>query len=56
MVPLQGAPGGGGPGARAFTVDRPLGVVCAITPFNSPLNTVVHKVGPALGALAMPSR
>jgi len=22
----------------------PLGVVCAITPFNAPLNTVAHKV------------
>ena len=48
MVPLQGAPGGGG--RLAFTLYRPLGVVCAITPFNSPLNTVVHKVGPALAA------
>jgi len=48
MVPMQGAPGGGG--RLAFTVFRPLGVVCAITPFNSPLNTVVHKVGPALAA------
>jgi acyl-CoA reductase-like NAD-dependent aldehyde dehydrogenase len=48
MVPMQGAPGGGG--RLAFTVYRPLGVVCAITPFNSPLNTVVHKVGPALAA------
>jgi succinate-semialdehyde dehydrogenase/glutarate-semialdehyde dehydrogenase len=28
----------------------PVGVVCAITPFNSPLNTVAHKVGPALAA------
>ncbi|MGX7678635.1 aldehyde dehydrogenase family protein [Jatrophihabitans sp. DSM 45814] len=26
----------------------PLGVVCAITPFNSPLNVVIHKIGPAL--------
>jgi len=25
-------------------------VVCAITPFNAPLNTVAHKVGPALAA------
>jgi len=25
-------------------------VVCAITPFNSPLNTVIHKIGPALAA------
>jgi succinate-semialdehyde dehydrogenase/glutarate-semialdehyde dehydrogenase len=31
-----------------FTIRVPLGVVCAITPFNSPLNTVLHKVGPAL--------
>ena len=48
VVPLHGAPG---PGDRiGFTVFRPLGVVCAITPFNSPLNTVVHKIGPALAA------
>lgn len=33
-----------------FTVRSPLGVVCAITPFNSPLNTVAHKIGPALAA------
>jgi acyl-CoA reductase-like NAD-dependent aldehyde dehydrogenase len=48
MVPIDGAPG-----VRdrlAFTVYHPLGVVCAITPFNSPLNTVLHKVGPALAA------
>lgn len=31
-----------------FTIRRPLGVVCAITPFNSPLNTLIHKVAPAL--------
>src|SRR5690606_29638118 len=33
-----------------FTLRMPLGVVCAITPFNSPLNTVAHKVAPALAA------
>ncbi|MFI6348633.1 aldehyde dehydrogenase family protein [Streptomyces sp. NPDC050560] len=48
VVPLHGAPGTGG--RLAFTVRHPLGVVCAITPFNSPLNTVVHKVAPALAA------
>jgi acyl-CoA reductase-like NAD-dependent aldehyde dehydrogenase len=48
VIPMQGAAGGGE--RLAFTVFRPLGVVCAITPFNSPLNTVVHKVGPALAA------
>lgn len=48
MVPLDGAPGASG--RLAFTVRHPVGVVCAITPFNSPLNTVAHKVGPALAA------
>ena len=48
VIPMHGAPGGSE--RLAFTVFRPLGVVCAITPFNSPLNTVVHKVGPALAA------
>jgi acyl-CoA reductase-like NAD-dependent aldehyde dehydrogenase len=31
-----------------FTIMAPRGVVCAITPFNSPLNVVAHKVAPAL--------
>ena len=34
----------------AFTLQLPIGPVCAITPFNSPLNTVAHKVAPALAA------
>ncbi len=33
-----------------YTIRVPLGIVCAITPFNSPLNTVVHKIGPAIAA------
>jgi succinate-semialdehyde dehydrogenase / glutarate-semialdehyde dehydrogenase len=33
-----------------FTLRFPVGVVCAITPFNSPLNTVIHKVAPAIAA------
>jgi succinate-semialdehyde dehydrogenase/glutarate-semialdehyde dehydrogenase len=48
VVPLHGAPGAGE--RIAFTVRHPLGVVCAITPFNAPLNTVAHKIGPALAA------
>jgi acyl-CoA reductase-like NAD-dependent aldehyde dehydrogenase len=48
MVPFHGAPGAGD--RIAFTVRHPLGVVCAITPFNAPLNTVAHKIGPALAA------
>ncbi len=48
MVPLDGAPGVSG--RLGFTMRYPVGVVCAITPFNSPLNTVSHKVGPAIAA------
>jgi succinate-semialdehyde dehydrogenase/glutarate-semialdehyde dehydrogenase len=48
MVPIDAAPAG--PRRIGFTTLRPLGVVCAITPFNSPLNTVAHKVAPALAA------
>lgn len=48
MVPMDAAPGGSR--RLAFTLRAPLGVVCAITPFNSPLNTVLHKVAPALAA------
>jgi len=58
MVPLEGAPAQ--VGRLAFTLRVPLGTVCAITPFNSPLNTVAHKVGPAFAAgnavLLKPSR
>jgi succinate-semialdehyde dehydrogenase/glutarate-semialdehyde dehydrogenase len=48
MVPLDGA--AGQRGRIGFTVHHPLGVVCAITPFNAPLNTTIHKVAPALAA------
>ncbi len=33
-----------------YTRREPIGVVAAITPFNFPLNLVVHKVAPALAA------
>lgn len=46
VVPLDGASGGGN--RFGFTLRVPCGVVLAITPFNFPLNLVVHKVGPAL--------
>lgn len=48
MVPVDGAPGVRG--RLGFTIRVPVGVVCAITPFNSPLNTVAHKIGPAIAA------
>ncbi|ALS24627.1 MULTISPECIES: aldehyde dehydrogenase family protein [Paenibacillus] len=34
----------------AFSIRVPVGVVCAITPFNFPFNLTVHKVGPAIAA------
>src|SRR5690606_6614797 len=49
IVPIQGAPGQH-PNRLAFTLRVPVGVVCAITPFNSPLNTVLHKIAPAIAA------
>ena len=39
-----------GQARRIFTVTEPLGPVLAITPFNHPLNQVVHKLGPAIAA------
>jgi acyl-CoA reductase-like NAD-dependent aldehyde dehydrogenase len=48
VVPISSAPGQ--QGRIGFTAFYPMGIVCAITPFNSPLNTVVHKIGPALAA------
>lgn len=37
-------------GRFLYTIKKPVGVVAAITPFNFPLNLVVHKVAPALAA------
>ena len=39
-----------GAGKFGLTIRVPCGVVAAITPFNFPMNLVVHKVGPALAA------
>ncbi|TBL79070.1 aldehyde dehydrogenase family protein [Paenibacillus thalictri] len=47
MVPLSSAD----PVAKlAFTLRKPIGVVCAISPFNFPINLVAHKVAPAVAA------
>jgi succinate-semialdehyde dehydrogenase/glutarate-semialdehyde dehydrogenase len=48
VIPLAGAPQQAG--RIGFTLRVPLGVVVAITPFNSPLNTVAHKLAPAFAA------
>lgn len=49
IVPIHAAPGQSSD-RMAYTVRDPIGVVCAITPFNSPFNTVCHKIAPALAA------
>lgn len=47
-IPLDAS--AAGVGRLALTLREPVGVVAAITPTNSPLNLVAHKVGPALAA------
>ncbi len=37
-----------GVGKTGFTIRVPVGVVAGITPFNAPLSTLCHKLGPAL--------
>lgn len=48
MVPLDAS--SNGEGKLGFTIQRPKGVVAAITPFNFPLNLVAHKLAPAFAA------
>ncbi|MDF1799678.1 MAG: aldehyde dehydrogenase family protein [Planctomycetota bacterium] len=50
VVPLDFA---AGEGKTAFTKRIPIGIISAITPFNFPLNLVLHKLAPAL-ALGCP--
>ncbi|PKR78229.1 aldehyde dehydrogenase [Halalkalibacillus sediminis] len=47
-VPVEAAPGS--ENRMAFTIKVPVGVVAAISPFNFPLNLVLHKVAPAIAA------
>jgi len=48
----QGRRREGGAGRRRLAVTRkvPIGTVLAVTPFNFPLNLVLHKVAPAIAA------
>lgn len=48
LVPIDAVAGSGT--RFGFVVREPIGVIGAITPFNFPLNLVVHKVAPALAA------
>ena len=48
LIPMDAvAPG---VGKLGFTMRVPMGVVAAISPFNAPLNTICHKLGPGLAA------
>ncbi|MEO0085647.1 MAG: aldehyde dehydrogenase family protein, partial [candidate division WOR-3 bacterium] len=47
-VPMDSSPGS--ENRRGFFIRVPLGVIAAITPFNFPLNLVVHKLAPAIAA------
>lgn len=48
VLALDASPAG--EGRLGFALRVPIGVVGAITPFNFPLNLVVHKVAPAIAA------
>ena len=48
VVPLEASSVGAG--KIGFSLRIPIGVVGAISPFNFPLNLVVHKLGPAIAA------
>ncbi len=48
VLPLDAS--AAGEGRLGFTLRVPVGVVGAITPFNFPLNLVVHKLAPAIAA------
>lgn len=48
LVPLEAT--FSGIGKLGMTLRVPVGVVAAISPFNFPLNTVAHKVAPAVAA------
>jgi acyl-CoA reductase-like NAD-dependent aldehyde dehydrogenase len=48
VVPMEAA--ASGTGKVGFTLRIPVGVIGAISPFNFPLNLVVHKVAPAIAA------
>jgi acyl-CoA reductase-like NAD-dependent aldehyde dehydrogenase len=47
-VPIAGTKGN--ENRLSFTIRVPVGVVCAITPFNNPINLTAHKIAPAIAA------
>lgn len=47
-VPIAGTKGN--ENRLSFTIRVPVGIVCAITPFNNPINLTSHKIAPAIAA------
>ncbi|MBN6885155.1 acyl-CoA reductase-like NAD-dependent aldehyde dehydrogenase [Cytobacillus horneckiae] len=48
MIPMDAAKNG--TNRFGYTIEQPVGMIGAITPFNFPQNLVAHKVGPAIAA------
>ncbi|MGP9043475.1 aldehyde dehydrogenase family protein [Cytobacillus kochii] len=48
MIPMDAAKNGAN--RFGYTIEEPIGVIGAITPFNFPQNLVAHKVGPAIAS------
>ncbi|MDQ0269200.1 aldehyde dehydrogenase family protein [Cytobacillus purgationiresistens] len=48
MIPMDAAKNGAN--RFGYTIEQPIGVIAAITPFNFPQNLVAHKVGPAIAS------
>lgn len=48
LIPMDAAKNGAN--RFGYTIEEPIGVIGAITPFNFPQNLVAHKVGPAIAA------
>ena len=48
IIPMDAAKNGAD--RFGYTIEQPIGVLGAITPFNFPQNLVAHKVGPAIAA------
>ena len=48
VIPVEATPGA--ENRLAYTLRVPVGVVCAISPFNFPFNLATHKIAPALAA------
>jgi acyl-CoA reductase-like NAD-dependent aldehyde dehydrogenase len=48
VLPISATPGA--ENRVGFTMRIPIGVIAAITPFNSPFNLACHKIGPSIAA------